>query len=92
MNQILRCRARSQTAFEQRLGPVHDYLRGIEIITASQAMALGASAVGTIEREGTRLELGHIDAAIRTRQLRRVELFLAADHCHLHQSAGELHG
>src|SRR5438445_29386 len=77
--------------FKQRLGPIHNHFRRIEIVTASQSMAFGASAVGTVEGEGTRLELRNVDATIRTCQLCGVELFLAANYCHLHESAGEFH-
>ncbi len=64
VDQILRRRARAQPAFEQRLRPVGDHLRGIEVVVAAQAVALRAGAIGAVEGERARLQLRHVDAAV----------------------------
>ena len=91
MNQSLRRRTRPESAIEQRLRPIGDHLRGIEIVAAAEAVALGASSIHAVERKRARLELRHADAAIRTGQLLGIELLIAADHGDLHQAASQLH-
>src|SRR5579864_1127702 len=66
MDQILRRRPWAEPAVEQRLRPVADDFRRIEIVLAAQSMALGASPVEAVKRKRTRLELRHVDPAIRT--------------------------
>ena len=54
-------------------------------------MTLRAGAVSAVEGKRSRLQLRHADAAIRTRQLRRIELLIPAHHRNLHQPARQLH-
>src|SRR5919198_1083292 len=89
--QVRRAGARPQSAFEQRLAPVHDHFGRIKVIAAAEPIALRAGAVDAVEGEGTRLESGDINAALGAGHLLRVELLLAVHHCHLYQAAGELH-
>ena len=91
VNQSLRRRTRPQAAIEQRLRPIRDHLRGIEIVAAAEAVAFGTSSIHAVERKRARLELRHADAAIRTGQLLRIKLLIAADHGDLHQPARQLH-
>ena len=51
VNQILRRRARPQSALEQRLRPIGDHLGGIEIITAAETVTLGAGSIGAVKRK-----------------------------------------
>ncbi len=74
VNQILRRRTRPQPAIKQRLRPVGNHLRRIEIVLAAQPVALRASSIHAVERKRPRLQLRHADAAIRTRQLLRIKL------------------
>ena len=91
VNQPLRRRTRPQSAIEQRLRPIGDHLRRIEIIAAAEAVTLGASSIHAVERKRARLELRHADAAIRAGQLLGIELLFAAHHRNLHQATGQLH-
>ena len=91
VNQSLRRRTRPQPAIEKWLRPIVDHLRRIEIVFAAQAVALGTGAVHTVERERTRLQLRHADAAIGAGQLFRIKRLLAAHHRNLHQAARQLH-
>ncbi len=84
MNQALRRRSRPQAAIQQGLRPVADHLRGIEIVLAAQPVTLRASSVHAVERERTRFEQRHVNAAIRARQFLRIQLLFAIDHRHLH--------
>ncbi len=45
MGQILRGRPGTETAIQQRLGPVHNHFRGIEIVAAAQSVAFRACPV-----------------------------------------------
>ena len=65
--QVLRGGPGSESAIEQRLGPVSDHLGWIEVINATETVTFRAGAVGAVEREGARLELGHIQPAVRAR-------------------------
>ena len=89
--QVLRSRSRSETTFQQRLGPVHDDLGGIELVPAPKAVALGASAIRAVEREGARFQLRHANTAIGAGEPGRIEHLLATDYRNLHQATSELH-
>ncbi len=91
VDQTLRRRAGAQSAIEQRLRPISDHFRGIEIVTAAEAVALRASSIQAVEGKRARLQLRHADAAIRTSQLLGIKLFVAADHSHLYQASRQLH-
>ena len=91
MNQSLRRRTGPEAAIEQRLRPVGDHLRRIEIVAAAEPVTLGTSSIHAVERKRARLELRHADAAIRTGQLLGIKLLFAADHGDLHQAARQLH-
>src|SRR5215472_4474453 len=58
MNQVLGRRTRPQSTFEQGFRPVVDYLRGIKVELAPQAMAFRTSPVGAVEGKRARLKLG----------------------------------
>ena len=90
-NQIRRRRPRPQPALQQRLRPVVDHLRGIKIVLAAQPMALRTRPIRAIKRKRPRLQLRHVNPAIRTRQPLRIKLLFAAHNRHLHQSARQLH-
>ncbi len=49
VDQVLRCRTRPQTAIQQWLRPIGNNFAGIKIVTASEAVAFRASAVGAVE-------------------------------------------
>ena len=51
MDQILRSRSRPEPAIQQRLRPVADHLRRIEIILTAQPMALRASSIHAVKRK-----------------------------------------
>jgi len=91
VDQTLRRRTRPQSAIEQRLRPVGDHLRRIEIVAVSEAVALGTRSIHTVEGERARLQLRYADAAIRASELFGVKLLIAADHGHLHQASSQLH-
>ena len=94
--QVQGARAGAQPALEERLGPVRDYLRRIEIIFRAQTVALRAGAVRRIETEGARLELRHGGAAIGAGQFFRIHVLRAAHHGHRRQALRQfqrgLHG
>src|SRR5579872_1444526 len=92
MNQILRRRSRPQSAVEQRLRPVTDHLRWIEIILTAQPVTLRARSIHTVKRKRPRLQLWHVDAAIRASQPFRIELLFSSNHRDLHQPARQFHG
>src|ERR1019366_6753187 len=91
VDEVLRRRAWSQGTVQQRLRPVRNDLRRIEIVLAAQPVALRAGAVHAVERERTRLQHRNVDAALRTGQLRRVQMLLAPDPGDLYQSVRQLH-
>ena len=82
--------AGAEAAFEQRLGPIHDHFRRIEIVFRAEAVAFGACAVGRIEAEGTRLELRNRNAAIGAGELLGIDVLFAADHRDRDEAAGQL--
>ena len=92
MNQVLRGRTWSQSALEQRLRPVADDFRRIEVILAAQSVAFRTRAVHAIERKRPWLQYRNVDAALRTRQFGRVQPFLSVYHRYLHQAVSQLHG
>src|SRR4029077_553391 len=53
-----------KAALKQRLRPVHNYFRGIEIVLRSKSVTLRARAVRRIETERARLELRDRNAAV----------------------------
>ena len=92
MVQILRSGAGAKAAIEQRLRPIHDDLRGIEIVAAAQAMALGTGSIGAVERKRAGLKLRNADAAVGTRENGGVKCFFSVDHRNQNEAAAELHG
>ena len=44
--QILRSRAWTKPAIEERLRPIHDHARGIEFVLRAEAVTFGARAIG----------------------------------------------
>ena len=74
--QVLRSRPRPHRAVEQRLRPVSDGLRRIKVVDRAQPVALRAGAVARIKTKAARLQLGHVDAALRARHRRRVQVLL----------------
>src|SRR6202023_3626791 len=48
-NQVLRRRPRPQVALEYRLRPIDNHLRRIQIVAASETVALGTGSVGTVK-------------------------------------------
>ena len=85
-------RAGAEAAIEQRLGGIGNHLGGVEGPFAAQSMTFLASSVRTVEGERSRLQLRNTGAAFGTRQLLRVQAFLAVDHDDQHQAVGELGG
>src|SRR5439155_25786541 len=83
--------SRDQSAFEQRLGPIIDHLRWIEIVLAAEPVTLGASAVGAVKRKGSRFQLRHVDSATRAGETSRIKLLFTANNGNLHQAAREFH-
>ena len=51
VNQILGCRTRAEASIQQRLRPVRDHFRRIEVILAAQPMALRTRSVHAVEGE-----------------------------------------
>ncbi len=92
--EILRGRARPKRPIQQRLGPVRDHTGGVEIEDGAQAVAGRAGAIRGVERERSRLQLGHIDPAVRAGHGGGKQRFgvLAAGglQAHQDQSAAEL--
>src|ERR1700733_8834987 len=88
--EILRPTARAESAVGQRLRPIGNHLRGIEVIDASQAMTLRACAISAIERKASRLQLGDVESAVRARHRGRIKLFLLACNCGKNQTVGHL--
>src|SRR6185312_1196971 len=74
-----RSAAGSEAPLEQWLRGIDDNLLGIERPDGPDPMARFAGAIGTIKREGTRLEFGNAGAAFRAGQLARVEFVLTTD-------------
>ena len=92
MDQVLRRRSRTETAIQQGLGPVGNHLCRIEIVLAAEPMALGAGSIHAVEGKRPRFELGHVNAAVGTGQLLRIQLLLAPYHGNLHQAPSQFHG
>ena len=92
--QVLRGRARPHRAIQQRLRPVGDRLRRVKVVDRAQPVALRARTVAGVEAEAARLQLGHVDAALRARHRRRVQVLLIPSARRLqadeHKAAGDL--
>src|SRR5690348_17770205 len=88
--QDCRTGAGAKSPIEEGAGPVGDDLGGIEIVFGTEAVAGWAGAVRRIETEGTRLKLGHGNAAIRAGQLFRENVFLAANDGDGYQASRQL--
>ncbi len=88
--EILRGRARAQSAVEQRLVPVCDDFGWVEIVERAQTVTFRAGAKGGVEAEAARLQLGHVEAAVRAGHRRGEELFVATGENHQHQTIGKL--
>ena len=88
--EVLGAGAGAHGSVEQGLGPVGDGLGGVEVVDASQAVALGAGAIGGVEREAAGLEAGDVDAALGAGHGGGVEgLFLLAGDGILHSDEDE---
>ena len=90
--EVLRGRTRPEGAIQQRLGPVGDDLGRVEVVDAAQAVAFRTCAVGAVEGEAARLELGNVEPAIGARHGRGVELLVPAGVADQYQSIGQLQG
>src|SRR5580698_2710867 len=77
--QIRRAGAGAETSFKKRLAPIDDYLRWIKLVVRAEAVAFGTSAIRRVKAERTRLKLRYRDAAVRARQLLRIDVFFAPD-------------
>ena len=91
-NQVLRCRTGAQAAIEYRFRPIDNHLGRIQIVAASEAVALGTGSVGTVERERSRLQLRNADAAVGAGEARRIEGFVSVDDGDQDETAAEFHG
>ena len=91
VRQVLRRRARTQAAIEQRLRPIHNDFGGIEIVAAAQAVTLRTRAVRTVERKRARLQLRNADAAIGTGQARGIQRLFTVHDRDQNQAAAQLH-
>src|SRR5271157_4655874 len=95
LEKVLRGRAGTEAAVQQRLRPVGDNLGGVEIVERAQAMALRTGAEGGVEAEAARLQFGHVKAAVGTGHAGGEQLFLrilAACDGDKHQTVGQLQG
>ncbi len=79
----------TETAIEERAGPVGDDLGRIEIVFRAETVARRARAVGRIEAERARLELRNGDAAIGAGELFGKSVLFAADDGHSDEAAGQ---
>ena len=82
-------RSGAEAALEKRARPIHDHLRGIEIVARTEAVAHGAGPVRGIEAERARLQLRHGNAAIAAGQFFRVNFLGASDDGDGDESFGE---
>ena len=88
--QICRARGGAKPPFEQRLRPIDNHLRRIEIVFRAETVAFRAGAVRRIETERTRLKLRNRNSTIRARQFFGIDVLFPAHHRDGDEAAGEL--
>src|SRR5918992_2334423 len=69
---------------------IGDQFQGIDLHHGAETVTSFTGAVSRVERERTRFEWGHVDAAVHARHALRIELLFAVDNGNEYRAAGQL--